>query len=130
MPRSLCVATSVAKASLIRSLLVDKSALFKKLDKEAKEVQQKLMQVPELQWIKPFCKEDNLRGSFISHLFQWIECKLLVPVSRAVSAKFKADCLRSGARKAYAWGASASRTGTIAHCGLIPTIRSSSGHFR
>merc|ERR1711965_301548 len=62
---------------------------FKKLDKEAKEVQQKLMQVPELQWIKPFCKEDNLRGSFISHLFQWIECKLLVPVSRAVSAKFK-----------------------------------------
>ena len=37
------------------------------------------------------------------------------------------DCLRSGARKAYAWGASASRTGTIAHCGLIPTIRSSSG---
>ena len=62
---------------------------FKKLDKEAKEVQQKLMQVPELQWIVPFCKEDNRRGSFISHLFQWIECKLLVPVSRAVSAKFK-----------------------------------------
>ena len=61
---------------------------FKKLDKEAKEVQQKLMQVPELQWIKPFCKEDNLRGSFIAHLFQWIECKLLAPVTRAVSARF------------------------------------------
>lgn len=62
---------------------------FKKLDKEAKEVQQKLIQVPELQWIKPFCKEDNRRGSFISHLFQWIECKLPAPVSRAVSAKFQ-----------------------------------------
>lgn len=34
MPRSLCAAASVAKASLIRSLLVDKSALFKKLDKD------------------------------------------------------------------------------------------------
>ena len=61
---------------------------FKKLDKEAKEIQQKLVQVPALQWIVPFCKEDNRRGSFIAHLFQWIECKLLVPVSRAVSSKF------------------------------------------
>ena len=61
---------------------------FKKLDKEAKEIQQKLIQVPALQWIVPFCKDDNRRGSFIAHLFQWIECKLLVPVSRAVSAKF------------------------------------------
>ena len=61
---------------------------FKKLDKEAKEVQHQLMQVRELQWIKPFGKEDNVRGSFIAHLFQWVECKLVLPVSRAVSAKF------------------------------------------
>ena len=64
------------------------SGVFKKLDKEAKEIQQKLMQVPRLQWILRFCKEDNCPGSFIAHLFQWIECKLVVPVSRVVSSEF------------------------------------------
>ena len=64
------------------------SPCFKKLDEEAKEIQKKLMQRLELQWIVPFCKEDNRPGSFIAHLFQWIECKLVVPVSRVVSAEF------------------------------------------
>ena len=64
------------------------STFFKALDKEAKEIQKKLMQLTVLQWIVPFCKEDNRPGSFIAHLFQWIECKLVVPVSRVVSSEF------------------------------------------
>ena len=65
------------------------SPFFKNLDKEAKEVvQKKLMQVLELQWIKQFCTEDNRPGSFIAHLFQWIECRLVVPVSQVVSTEF------------------------------------------
>ena len=61
---------------------------FKMLDKEAKEIQQQLMQVQQLQWILPLCKEENRPGSFIAHLFQWIECKLVVHVSNVVSAEF------------------------------------------
>ena len=67
---------------------VPMSPYFKGIDKEAKTIQKELMQLPVLQWIVPSCKEDNRPGSFIAHLFQWIECKLVVPVSQLVSAEF------------------------------------------
>jgi hypothetical protein len=47
-------------------------------DKEAKEVQKQLMEVDELKWILPSCKEKNRPGSFIAHLYQWIESKLVL----------------------------------------------------
>ena len=71
-----------------RPINVPNCPRFKQLDNEAKEIQQQLMRVPQLDWILPFCKEDNRPGSFVAHLFQWIECKLVVPVSKAMSAEF------------------------------------------
>ena len=71
-----------------KPISVQNCSRLKALDKEAKQIQQQLMKVPQLQWILPFCKEDNRPGSFIAHLFQWIECKLVVPVVKAVSTKF------------------------------------------
>ena len=62
---------------------------LKAMDKEAKSVQQALMARPELQWIIPLCKEGNRPGSFISHLFHWIECKLLVRVYRMLIDELK-----------------------------------------
>ena len=58
-----------------RPINVPNCPRFKQLDKEAKEIQQQLMRVPQLHWMLPFCKEDNRPGSFVAHLFQWIECK-------------------------------------------------------
>ena len=57
-----------------------RSAYLKKLDVEAKEMQAALMVRPELQWILPYCKEDNRAGSFMCHLYHFIECKLLMRV--------------------------------------------------
>ena len=71
-----------------KPIYVQNCPRFKAFDKEAKEIQQQLMRVPQLQWILPHCKEDNRPGSFVAHLFQWIECKLVVPVSKAMSAEF------------------------------------------
>eukprot|EP00966_Prymnesium_polylepis_P312500 7221320-Prymnesium_polylepis.1 len=71
-----------------KPISVQNCSRLKALDKEAKQIQQQLMKVPQLQWILPFCKEDNRPGSFIAHLFQWIECKLVVPVIKAVSDEF------------------------------------------
>ena len=56
------------------------SPYLKAMDAEAKEIQKRLMAVPELQWILPFCKEDNRAGSFMSYLYHFIECKLLMRV--------------------------------------------------
>jgi hypothetical protein len=52
------------------------------IDMEAKSVQQALMKRTELAWILDYCKTTNRPGSFISHLFQWVECKLLLRVHR------------------------------------------------
>ena len=60
--------------------LFKRSTYLKALDAEAKEIQKRLMVVPELQWILPFCKKDNRAGSFMSHLYHFIECKLLMRV--------------------------------------------------
>ena len=40
------------------------------------------MCVEKLRWIRPFCNEekDNLEGSFISHLFQFVESRLTLCV--------------------------------------------------
>ena len=56
------------------------SQYLKKLDAEAKEIQNALMSRHELQWILPFCKQENRAGSFMSHLYHFIECKLLMRV--------------------------------------------------
>ena len=64
---------------------------LKKLDAEAKEIQGGLMAVPELQWILTFCKEDNRAGSFMSHLYHFIECKLLMRVYRMLVEEFAVD---------------------------------------
>lgn len=60
------------------------------LDKEAKEIQKALMVRPELQWIKMYCNEGKggLAGSFISHLYHFVECKLVMAVSTAISDEF------------------------------------------
>ena len=61
-----------------------KCEYLKKLDVEAKKIQAALMARPELQWILPFCKDDkdNVPGSFISQLYDFIENKLLMRVYR------------------------------------------------
>ena len=47
-------------------------------DEEAKRLQGKLVQIDALQWILPFCDEanGNLAGSFIAHVFQFVESRL------------------------------------------------------
>ena len=57
-----------------------KSPALKKIDQEAKQVQEKLMSCPGLKWILPYCKNHNTEGSFISHLYQYVECQLLLHV--------------------------------------------------
>ena len=68
-----------------------KSAFLKELDSEAKEIQKRLMAVPALQWILPFCKEDNKAGSFMSQLYHFIECKLLMCVRQMLVDEFDLD---------------------------------------
>ena len=58
------------------------STYLKKVDAENKETQVALMSRPELKWILPYCKADNRAGSFMSYLYYYIECKLLVRVHR------------------------------------------------
>ena len=66
-----------------------KNEFHKRYDAECKRIQQELMKVPELQWMLPHCKESNRAGSFISHLYQFIESKLLMAVaSRAAAPVF------------------------------------------
>jgi len=76
-----------AKQLLIMSLttstfLKTRSGQLRKLDYEAKEIQKQLMCRPELQWILPFCKDqENKPGSFMALFYNFIECKLLMRVS-------------------------------------------------
>ena len=65
------------------------SPYLKKLDVEAKEIQNALMAKPELQWILPYCKEDNKAGSFMSHLHFFVESKLLNRVHCMLVNEFK-----------------------------------------
>lgn len=67
------------------NLIWTSNEYLRSIDKEAKRVQKALMTRPELQWILPFCNAKNRAGSFISYLFQWIECKLLVRVYRMLT---------------------------------------------
>ena len=64
-------------------------AYLHKLDVEAKQIQRALMKRPELQWILPFCKKDNVAGSFVSHLYHFIECKLLLRVQGMLVNEFR-----------------------------------------
>ena len=64
------------------------SQYLKKLDAEAKEIQNALMSRHELQWILPFCKQENRAGSFMSHLYHFIECKLLMRVYHMLVHEF------------------------------------------
>ena len=60
-------------------LLKTRSAYLNKLDHEAKRIQVALMARPDLQWILPFCKNpENIAGSFMSLLYQFVENKLLM----------------------------------------------------
>jgi hypothetical protein len=61
---------------------------LKKLDAEAKEIQAALMSRPKLQWIMRYCKADNRPGSFMSHFYHFIECKLLMRVHRMLMDEF------------------------------------------
>ena len=65
-----------------------KGSYMKKLDAEAKEIQQALMARPELQWILPYCKDQNRAGSFMSHVYHFIESKLLLRVYHMVVDEF------------------------------------------
>lgn len=58
-----------------------KNDFHKRYEAERKRIQQALMKVPELQWMLGHCKEDNRVGSFISHLYQFIESKLVMAVA-------------------------------------------------
>lgn len=76
-----------AKQCVIITLTYDQpvhtpSDYLKKLDKEAKEIQAALINRPELQWISTYCKKrkKNTAGSFMSHLYQFVERKLLMCV--------------------------------------------------
>ena len=64
------------------------NAFHKALDQEAKAIQRALIAVPEFQWILPYCKDANRPGSFMAHLYHWVECKLLVAVSAVISNEF------------------------------------------
>jgi len=66
------------------------STYLRQLDAEAKQIQHALMQRPELQWIKPYCKKENLAGSFLCHLYHFIECRLLLRVQRMLADEFRA----------------------------------------
>ena len=68
-----------------------KSPYLKKLDAEAKEIQVALMSRPELQWILSYCKADNQAGSFMSHLYHFIECKLLMRVCAMLYEEYNLD---------------------------------------
>ena len=59
-----------------------KDDFLRRYDQEAKGLQSALMCVEKLRWIRPFCNEekDNLEGSFISHLFQYVESRLTLCV--------------------------------------------------
>ena len=63
---------------------------YKEFDAEAKRIQVELMAVPELQWIKVFCKDGKggVPGSFISRLFNFIECKNLLAVRTLLDGRF------------------------------------------
>jgi hypothetical protein len=63
-----------------------KNEFHKRYDVECKRIQQELMKVPELQWMLEHCKEDNRAGSFISHLYQFIESKLVMAVASCAAA--------------------------------------------
>ena len=58
-----------------------RNEFHRRYDAEGKRIQQALMKVPELQWMLPHCKEDNRAGSFVAHLYQFIESKLLMAVA-------------------------------------------------
>jgi hypothetical protein len=76
-----------------KSMHVRNSPFHAKLDAEAKEIQKALLERPELDWIKPHCRSDGgggLAGSFVSHLYHFVECALLLAVSKVISAEFKA----------------------------------------
>ena len=64
------------------------STYLRQLDAEAKEIQRALLQRPELQWIKPYCKKENLAGSFLCHLYHFLECRLLLRVQRMLTDEF------------------------------------------
>lgn len=65
-----------------RACRTSRSPYLKKLDAEAKAIQAALMARPELRWILPYCKRDNREGSFMSHLYHFIENRLLMRVHR------------------------------------------------
>jgi hypothetical protein len=48
----------------------------------ARRIQVALMQVDALQWMLPYCKEKNRKGSFISHLYQFVESRLTLHVRK------------------------------------------------
>lgn len=60
------------------------SPYLKLLDAEAKTIQAALMARPELQWVLPYCKQDNRAGSFMSYLYHFMENKLLMRVQRMI----------------------------------------------
>ena len=90
------VSRGKAKQLVITTLTYDgklkgAKGLLKKIDDEAKEIQPALMRIPELQWILPYCKDENKAGSFMSHLYHFIECKLVMRVYRMLVDEFGVD---------------------------------------
>ena len=59
------------------------------LDKEAKSIQNALFARKELQWIKRFCKKENDKGSFLSHVYCFVENRLLLTVKSMIEREYK-----------------------------------------
>jgi hypothetical protein len=78
-------AKQLAIMTLTTSTRMRADTYLKKLDAEAKEIQQLLMAVPDLQWILPYCKEDNRAGSFMSHLYHLVENQLIMAVYKVLT---------------------------------------------
>jgi hypothetical protein len=62
---------------------------IRKLDADAKRLQKALTEVPELQGMLPFCKEkgDNQEGSFMTHLYHFVESKLALAVKQRLQVE-------------------------------------------
>ena len=73
------------------------------LDQEAKKIQQELMGIPDFEWIVGYAQRsceaksppsENVAGSFISHLFQFVEAKLLDAVRcKLTCERYKIEAL-------------------------------------
>lgn len=71
----------------------DDSSWLRRYDNEAKEAQKRLMAQPELEWIHRYTNKTkgNEAGSFVSLLYQFIECRMLLAVFKMLKKEYRTD---------------------------------------